>query len=88
MVARYHAAGEQLRVRSFSSNYVSRFLKLIDVNGSCDSLSYRKYLIVYRFLRVPPNGEEMFALVGGSALCTLAALHRIEARRRVAHYFL
>ena len=48
----------------FFSNYADQFLKLIDVDGSCDSPACRKQLVVYRPFRVAPNEEEMFALVG------------------------
>ena len=62
--------------RPFFSNYADQFLKLIDVDGSCDSPACRKQLVVYRPFRVPPNEEEMFALV---------ALRHVGAKWRVVH---
>ena len=44
-------------------------MKLIDVDGNCDSLARKEQLVVYRPFRVAPNGEEMLVLVGFSFDC-------------------
>ena len=84
MVAHCHPASENWAFRPFFLNCTGQFLKLIDVDGSCDSSACKKQLVVYRPFGVLANEEKMFVLVG-SISAALVALHRAEARLCVAH---